>query len=53
MLVALTSSDRAQTLHALRTDQVESTDDGLICVVFSRQKHMKPGSPATTVTCVE
>ena len=53
MLVALTSSDRAQTLHALRTDQVELTDDGLVFVVFSRLKHTKPGSPATTVTCVE
>ena len=53
MLVALTSSDRAQTLHALRTDQVESTEDGLVFVVFSRLKHTRPGSPATTVTCVE
>ena len=53
MLVALTSSDRAQTLHALRTDQVELTDDGLVFVVFTRLKHTKPGSPASTVTCVE
>ena len=53
MLVALTSSDRAQTLHALRTDQVESTSDGLVFVVTSRLKHSRPGAPASTVTCVE
>ena len=53
MLVALTSSDRAQTLHALRTDQVESTSDGLVFVVSSRLKHSRPGAPASTVTCVE
>ena len=35
MLVALTSSDRAQTLHALRRDQVEVTEDGLVFVFFS------------------
>ena len=53
MLVALTSSDRAQTLHALRKDQVNVTDDGLVFIVYSRLKHTRPGSPATTVTCVE
>ena len=34
MLVALTSSDRAQTLHALRRDQVEVTEEGLVFVVL-------------------
>ena len=53
MLVALTSSDRAQTLHALRTDQIDNTEDGLVFVIYSPLKHTRPGSPATTVTCVE
>ena len=53
MLVALTSSDRAQTLHALRRDQVEVTDDGLEFVILSHLKHTRPGSQATKVVCVE
>ena len=54
MLVALTSSDRAQTLHALRKDQVEVVKDvGLVFVVTSLLKHTRRGSPATKVVCVE
>ena len=53
MLVALTSSDRAQTLHAFCTDQIDNTEDGLVFVIYSPLKHTRPGSPATTVTCVE
>ena len=60
-LVALTSSDRAQTLHALRTDQVHSQKNdgkkkdkkGLVFVVSSLLKHSRRGSPVSTVECVE
>ena len=54
-LIALTSSDRAQTIHALRTDQVHTAKDkkGLVFVVRSILKHTRRGSPVTTVECVE
>ena len=52
-LVALTSSDRAQTLHALRVDQAHVSAEGLVFVVPSVLKHSRRGSPATKVVCVE
>ena len=52
-LVALTSSDRAQTLHALRVDQTHVSTEGLVFVVPSVLKHSRRGSPATKVVCVE
>ena len=51
-LVALTSSDRAQTIHALRTDSVHVSSEGLEFVVPSVLKHSRRGSPATKVVCV-
>ena len=52
-LVALTSSDRAQSLHALRVDKAEFTPDGLVFVIDTVLKHSRRGSPATVVKCVE
>ena len=51
-LVALTASDRAQTIHALRSDMVEPTDKGLEIVVLDRLKTSRRGHPPRVVTCV-
>ena len=52
-LVALTSSDRAQTIHALRVDFTQFSDEGLVFVIPSILKHSKRGSPPTKVVCVK
>ena len=52
-LVALTSSDRAQTLHALRVDNAHVSAEGLVFVIPSILKHSRRGSPASKVICVE
>ena len=52
-LIALTSSDRAQTLHALQADQAHFSPEGLVFVVPSRLKHSRRGSPVSKVVCVE
>ena len=52
-LVALTSSDRAQTLEALRVDKVHISSEGVVFIVDSILKHTRPGSPVTKVVCVE
>ena len=51
-LVALTSSDRAQTLQALRVDRVHATPLGLEFVVFDVLKTSRRGRPARVVKCV-
>ena len=51
-LVALTASDRAQTIHALRSDMVEPTDEGLEIVVLDRLKTSRRGHPPRVVKCV-
>ena len=51
-LVALTASDRAQTIHALRSDMVEATGDGLVIVVYDLLKTSRRGHPPRVVTCV-
>ena len=51
-LVALTSSDRAQTLQALRVDRVSTTPQGLEFVIFDVLKTSKRGRPARVVKCV-
>ena len=51
-LVALTSSDRAQTIHALRADNVHVSSEGLVFVVPSILKHSRRGDPASKVVCV-
>ena len=52
VLIALTSSDRAQTIHALRVDKVVSTPQGLEFVIFDRLKTSRRGQPAKIVKCV-
>ena len=51
-LIALTSSDRAQTIHALRVDRVSITNQGLEFVIFDRLKTSRSGHPAKVVKCV-
>ena len=51
-LVALTSSDRAQTLHALKVDRVAATPQGLEFVVYEVLKTYRRGKPARVVKCV-
>ena len=51
-LVALTTSDRAQTLQALRVDRVSSSPQGLEFVVFDVLKTSRRGRPARVVKCV-
>ena len=52
VLIAITSSDRAQTLHALRIDRVTSTPQGLEFVIFDQLKTSRRGHPAKIVKCV-
>ena len=51
-LVALTSSDRAQSLHALRVDLAHISPEGLVFVIPSILKHTRRGSPASKIVCV-
>ena len=51
-LIALTSSDRAQTLHAMRVDRVSVTPQGLEFVIFDVLKTSRRGRPARVVKCV-
>ena len=51
-LVALTSSDRSQTLQALRVDRVAATPQGLEFVIFDVLKTSRRGRPARVVKCV-
>lgn len=52
-LIALTSSDRAQTLHALDLQNLNYVAQGLEFNVPSMLKHSRRGRPARKVLCVE
>ena len=52
ILVALTSCDRAQTIHSLSVEYVNISAHGLEFVVPQIQKTSKRGKPARVVTCV-
>ena len=52
-LVALTSSDRAQSIHALRVDYAQFTNEGLVFVIPSRLKHTRRNSPPSKIVCVK
>ena len=52
-LVALTSSDRAQSIHALRVDYAQFSDEGLVFVIPSRLKHTRKSSPPSKIVCVK
>ena len=51
-LIALTCSDRAQTIHALRVDKVAITPQGLEFIIFDLLKTSRRGHPAKVVKCV-
>ena len=51
-LIALTSSDRAQTLHALRVDRIATTPQVLEFVIYDVLKTSRRGRPARVVRCV-
>ena len=51
-LIALTASDRAQTIHALRVDRVAVTNQGLEFVIYDRLKTSRSGHPPKVVKCV-
>ena len=52
-LIALTSSDRAQTLHALDIQYLNYVAQGLEFLVPSLLKHSRRGRPARRVLCVQ
>ena len=51
-LVALTSCDRAQTLHALSVESLDVSANGVVFVVKSLLKTSRRGKPAQVVECV-
>ena len=52
-LVALTCSDRAQTLQAMRVDRWEPTPKGLEFVIYDVLKTSRRNRPPRVVTCVK
>ena len=52
-LIALTSSDRAQTLHVLDIQYLNYVPQGLEFLVPSILKHYRAGRPARRVLCVK
>ena len=52
-LVALTCSDRVQTIQAMRHNQVEPTKDGLEFVIYDILKTTRRGQPPKVVKCVK
>ena len=51
-LVALTCSDRAQTIQAMKSNRVENTPEGLEFVIYDVLKTSRRGQPAKVVKCV-
>ena len=51
--MALTSSDRAQSIHALRVDYAQFTNEGLVFVIPSCLKHTRRSSPPSKIVCVK
>ena len=52
-LIALTASDRAQTIHCIDIDHMHFGSKGLECHIPALLKHSRRGRPARTVLCVE
>ena len=52
-LIALTASDRAQTIHSMDIDHIHFGPKGLECHIPAILKHSRRGKPARTVLCVE
>lgn len=51
-LVALTSSDRGQTLKLMDMENIIKTDDSISFVIFDRLKHTRRVLKPKTITCV-
>ena len=51
-LVALTSSDRGQTLHSMKIDQYNETESGLDFVIFDRLKTTRKVLKPKVVSCI-
>jgi hypothetical protein len=51
-LIALTSSDRGQTLHLLNIEKTTICDDGLSFIIFDSLKHTRKVAKPKVVTCV-
>ena len=51
-LIALTASDRAQTIHSINIDHMHFGPKGLECHIPTILKHSRRGKPARTVLCV-
>ena len=51
-LIALTASDRAQTIHAINIDHMHIGPKGLECHIPTILKHSRRGKPASNVLCV-
>ena len=51
-LVALTSSDRAQNLHALQVDQILPSHEALVFVIPSILQHSRRGSLESKIVCM-
>ena len=51
-LIALSSSDRGQTLHLLNIDNITKTEDGLSFVIYQKLKHTRKSIKPKVVECV-
>ena len=51
-LIALTASDRAQTIHSIDIDHIHFGSKGLECHIPTILKHSRRGRPARTILCV-
>lgn len=51
-LIALTSSDRGQTLHAMDVENVDVSNDKLVFIIFTRLKTSKKNAKPKTIECL-
>lgn len=51
-LVALTSSDRGQTIHAMNIENTALNDDGIQFVIFDRLKHTRRVHKPKIIKCI-
>lgn len=51
-LIALTSSDRGQTIHAMNIEQTVLTDGGIQFIIFDRLKHTRRVHKPKTIKCI-
>lgn len=51
-LIALSSSDRGQTIHAMDIEQTAKTNDGIEFVIFGRLKHTRRVQKPKVIKCL-